>query len=263
MKQIIEMLENDIIKTYKIRYDDKKLKELKEKIKKYSIVRELEIRYDCISDDAESYVTTHPYIDFDEFMGVIEEDKLENKTEEKCENDSNMLINYCNLPKFGGPSYVTKKVRLKKYPYLFNILFRKHKNNEKNMFEKLFLYINNDIVLDFYMNKIQILGIKPVTKLVYDENIPIQEKISLIEELFDSMIITLEKEESLLDIKSQIKMVSKNNVKDKRYKTKLLEAMKERIKIAKENKKMIDSINDYIIKNKSCGYNEYPKILFL
>lgn len=263
MDKTFEIIENDVIKTYKISYNDKKLKELKEKIKKYSIVRELEIRYDIMCDDAESYVKTSPYIDFDEYMGVVNEKNHEKKSIKEYDYDE-----YVIEPYYGGSHYVTNKVRLKHYPRLFHILFQKHKDNKDNIFKRILLYLNNDPSLVPSMDNnikdiIQKFCGVEFPKLVYDENIPIQEKISLIEELFNSMIITFEREESLLEINSQINVVSKINVRYNSYKTKLIKAMEDRIKTARENKKVIDSINDYLIKNKSCDNSEETKILFL
>lgn len=280
MKQIIEILENDKIKTYEINYVKKKVKELKNDIKKYSTFRKCEISYDIMIEDAESYVMSSPYINFDEYIGVVKEDNPKKKCiEEDNYDDYDDYDDYdydydydfgyrIDAPCYGGSHYVTSMVELKDYPYLFNILFGKYKNNERNIFETVLLYFNNNPILVPSINNDiknilqEFCGVE-FPKLVYDENIPIQEKILLIEKLFNSMVITFEAEESIKDINNQIKFVSKINACEGSSKTELLNCMKIRIKMAEQNRKTIDYINDYFMKNKSSINAEHRKILCL
>lgn len=264
MAKTFEILENDEIKTYKISYDKRKIGEIKKRIKDYSTVRKRKISYNIMSYDAESYVKTSPYIDFDEYIGVVKE----KNPEKKCIEEYDYGYDDCEIgTRYGGSHYVTSIVELKDYPYLFNVLFGKYKNNKRNIFKTILLYFDNDPVLVPSMdndikNILQkIYGVE-VPKLVYDENIPIQEKILLIEELFSSMQITLEAEESLKNINNQIKLVSKINA-CKSAKTKLLKCMEDRIKNAKQNRETIDSINDYFMENKTSTSIETKKVLYL
>lgn len=237
----LEFINDEKINTYKVTYNNQKIKEIKKDLKKYSTKLEMKIRYDCTVFNLDSYI--NQYISCNEYRRL-------KKYNREIVDDTNDIMETA----FGGACYIQEKIEITRYPLLFNILFKKHKSNNKNILKTILLYLNDEEGIKtgekFYMSKI--LNIKN-----YDDNIPISEKIKFIEKIMNAMDFKLEKSESLIDIEKQIKIISQLTIENKNN---ILKKVNKRLEHAKDNSNNLEQILNYINYSNNNNYLKEKKL---
>lgn len=234
----LEVLEEDKINIYSFKYNKEKINKVKAKIKDYSIIREIEITYDATMDNPKSYIENSPYIECDEYLGIINDKKNNIQVEE------NNIVD-CNKMLYGGPAISKRKVKVKNYPILYNVLFGKLKSQNKNFINTILAYLTND----------QNLNINTIFKfqnITYDNNIPFEQKVLFVKDIFNSFEIKLEQAIEIKDLEEQINIIlsmdSYNSKKIDKHKKEIVKIINNRIKIAKENNENLNKILVYVKK---------------
>lgn len=243
----LEFIKGEKINTYKVTYNKEKIDKLKKELKDYSIKNEIEIRYDCTIDNLDIYIKRN--IDCDEYI------ELEFFTKKKSELDDTM-----NIP-FSTPLYINKKIEIINFPLLYNVLFGKHKNENKNILKTLILYLEDEEGIKTkegsYFHKNFFPNI--IMDYIYDSNIPMNQKILFVEKIINSLEFKLEKSELLSDIDNQVRVIS--GVSAGYSKNKLLKDINKRLEIANENSHNLDRILTYISSDRKIKQQLKKKIL--
>ncbi len=170
----------------------------------------------------------------------------------------------------------TKKVRIKRYPILYHILFGNYRATNPNLLKALNLYLENKYGLkDETGNQLYQISEKgPRIKeendfILYDESLQDIQKINLIRELLAAITFEPITREPLEDINNQIDFISRINATSKSL---VIEELKIRILKAQENtdnltflQEKTKTISKKVRKNKSPrgeNYEDYhPKYL--
>lgn len=234
----IELIENNSLNTYNIKFDEEKIEPIKKEILNYSkeYLQNVDLYFSHdfnFVGDMETFLTVMG-TDYDEFLG--------------CDG----LKNY-------------RFAKLRNYPILYNVLFGKYVKYNSNIYKTMLLYLTNQSGLmndckgDLGRRNISIIDDnvnvplkgKIKVEMSYDRNISLDKKVTFIEKILDCMEFTLETSESLKDINKQIEFVSNIKLDNLKAKTDFIKLINERIEKAKDTASYYSEINIFINKYKS------------
>ena len=222
----LELIESQAIITYRIKVDEEKIEYLKKKLIDLGQEEELEVKYNYYLENIESATKRDKHAD--EFLGIIGKNYLINKE-----------FPHSKPKTYRGMALTTKKVRIKRYPILYHILFGNYRATNPNLLKSLNLYLENKYGLKDETGNLlyQISEQGPRIKeendfILYDESLQDIQKINLIRELLAAITFEPITREPLEDINNQIDFISRINATSKSL---VIEELKIRILKAQEN----------------------------
>lgn len=211
---------------------------MQKKLKRLGIEKEITIGYDAYSTTPKEQALETGVCD--EVLEIIKE-------------DSESLFDPYHI-KYGRRIHVKSKIRVKKYPIIYHLLFGKYKKTNSDFLNSINIYLSDTYGLkdqyndDLYNLDITIKQIRgePLHPN-YDSYLNQQQKEELILEFLDTITYQQVAKESLEEINYQLDIVSQINAKSK---AELIKEMKTRISQAQKNTKNLESINK-MLNNKS------------
>lgn len=235
----IELIENEEIVTYQLRFNESEIAYLKNELKRLGQEKNINISYDYYIEDIETATRRKKHID--EFLGIVENGFL--------------LKNVRPTSKYRRNNWIaktTKTVKVKKYPILYHILFGRYQFTNENIINVLNLYLSNRYGLKdeqgivLYQDLQRAQNIKEVEPYInYDSYLSQDKKIELVKELLDSITLIPIKIEPVQELNKQIDYISKINIPSKDM---LIQEVKNRLLIAKQNTEDLNSISNLLDK---------------
>ncbi len=231
----IDFIEDNYLTSYHIKYNKKKLRILKKKLKKLATENIMELN--CHMEVLGDILKSSGY-DFYEVLKTLSSKKEEEEIFIDEEIDR----------KYGSRTHQPLQAKMISYPIIYHILFGKYKENNENFMEALSIYLANDYGLRNENNKVlfenqknqQYRNREPLS-VEYDGHLTQEEKYQIVQEFLNSIDFFLVTKENLNFLEEQIKLMTTNSSQKEK-----LQPLKIRIERAKENTKNLGKIYQLI-----------------